>query len=144
MASGKKISFDSELASHIFLNASISGIGDSLGLRGSSVNGSLYLALFSSSPTDSAVGTEMSYSNYARVSVPRTGSFWAVSGIDVTNRERIIFPACGGASGIAVAFAICKGQAVGVDDAIFYNILERQVQITPQSSPVFAIGQFSI
>lgn len=55
---------------------------------------SLYFALTTTVPTDSAAGTQTTYTGYARVAVARNGTNFTVSGNNVTNAIDIIFPTC--------------------------------------------------
>lgn len=143
MASGRKYSFMQNWINHVFLNGNIANIGDSTGIRGSVSAGNLYIALYSVTPTENTAGTESSYTNYARVAVPRTNIGWITSGLSVVNKIAITFPQCGAVGDTLNGFAICKGGTVGVDDAIYYNDLNESRTVSLGGSPVFKVGSFT-
>ena len=87
----KSNGFETSLLNHIFNNAAISNIGDAAGLP-AGTQGSLYVALYTSDPTDADTGTEATYGGYARVAVARTAGGWTVSGDTVSNTALIQFP----------------------------------------------------
>lgn len=144
MESGKKTSFDSELTGHIFQNLDLPNIGDASGLQNSAGDGNFYLALYQTAPTDSYQGVEATFGNYARMAVARNSLGWAVSGFDVTNTSRVIFPTCGAVSGRVEAFSINVGGVVGIDDAIYWGYLIESLNVIQGQNVVFAIGSFSL
>jgi hypothetical protein len=86
--------FETELLQHIFQNADIALVGDATGLRGSSVAGSLYIALHTADPGEGGAQNtnEASYGSYQRVAVARSAAQWTVSGNQVQNINEILFP----------------------------------------------------
>jgi hypothetical protein len=103
--------FETALLQHILQNADIAGLGDATGLRGSSAAGSLYLSLHTSDVGEAGSQTtnETSYTNYARVAIPRNsgGSGFGVTDDTGTNNAEILFPTCG------VTGAACTHWALG-------------------------------
>jgi hypothetical protein len=144
MAGSKKDAFETDILALIFNNTTISGIGDATGLRGSSTAGSLYVALYTSAPTDSVAGTEANYTSYARVAVARTSSGWTVASGACSNTAAITFPQCTGGTQTIVAFAICKGGTTGTNDQIYWGDLTSSLAVSSGITPEFAVGDLDI
>lgn len=87
----------------VLLNSNFAGLGDATGLRGSSTAGSIYMSLHTADPGEAGnQGTsEISYTGYARVGVPRNGTNWSVSSGVGTNLLDQLFGACTAGSGTA-------------------------------------------
>ena len=66
----KTDAFETDVLEHIFQNVAIANIGDATGLPAGTA-GSLYIALFTTTPTDSTAGTECAFGAYARQAVAR-------------------------------------------------------------------------
>jgi hypothetical protein len=98
--SSKSDSFENLWMRHIFLNEAIPGVGDATGLPPSATAGNLFLALHGTDPGESGTQTssEVSYTGYARVAVPRTSAGWTVTGNTVRPAANVAFPACTGGS----------------------------------------------
>ena len=145
MAGTKKSGFKNDLLKLIFQNTNIANIGDGTGLRGSSVAGSFYIALYSVAPTASTPGTEITYTGYARVAVVRSGSGWTVSTNNSSNAAAITF---GKRTDLgetdAVAFAVCKAGTRDADDAIYWGDLSSTLKISQNVTPEFAIGDLDV
>lgn len=144
MAGSKKDSFENALLLLIFNNTNIANIGDTTGLRGATTAGSFYIALYTTAPSDSAAGTETTYTNYARVAVVRSGSGWTVSTNACSNAAAITFPQCGATGATLVAFAICKGDVETTDDAIYWGDLTSNLVVSNGITPEFAIGDLDV
>ena len=146
MAGSKKDAFETSILELIFKNTDLAGIGDGTGLRGSSTAGSFYVALYvdGTEPSDSAAGTETSYTSYARVAVARTSGGWTVASGACSNTAAITFPQCTGGSQTVGAFAICKAGTTGVDDQIYWGELTSPLAISSGITPEFAIGDLDI
>lgn len=99
----KTNTFETEFLQHILQNAGLPGIGDVTGLLGSAVAGSLHASLHSADPGEAGLQntSEIVYTGYARVAVPRSALGWTVSGNNAFNAADINFPACTG--GVATA-----------------------------------------
>jgi hypothetical protein len=100
----KSNTFENELILHIFTNTAISFIGDAVGLRGSTVAGSLYVSLHTADPTEFATqaSNETAYTGYVRVAVARSGSAWDVTANSVSPNANIDFAECTAAPGAAI------------------------------------------
>jgi hypothetical protein len=143
MAGSKKDSFENSLLLLIFNNTTITGIGSD-GLRGSTTAGSLYVALYSGAPSDSAAGTEITYTGYARVAVARSGAGWTVATNNASNAAAITFGPCTSGTPTATHFAVCKAGTRDVDDAIYWGDLTSSLAISPGITPEFAIGDLDV
>jgi hypothetical protein len=140
-----KDNFENNLLAHIFQNATIPNIGDATGLRGSSAAGSLYVALYTGTPSDSASGTECDYAGYARVALERSVSGFSLSGNAISNASALSFPQCvSGVSDTAVAFAVCTASSVNVDDQIQWGPLLSSLEISAGITPEFNAGDLVI
>jgi len=144
MAGSKKDTFENAILLHIFQNADIANIGDAAGLQNSASAGSLYVALFTVDPSDSAQGTETVYTNYARVGVARSSAGWTVSGNNCSNAGLVTFATCGATGATLTAFAICTGDTEGADDAIYWGELTADLIVSAGITPEFAIGDLDI
>lgn len=97
----KSTSFQQAILDLIFLNTNIANIGDATGLRGSTVVGSLHLALHSADPGEAGTQStnEISAPGYARKAVPRDGTGWVRSGNSISPFANQDFPAITSGSG---------------------------------------------
>lgn len=146
MAGNKKDSFETAILNLLFTNANLAAIGDATGLRQSTTAGNLYIALFTAAPSDSAQGTECTYTGYARKEIARASGAggWTVSNNQASNTSAITFAQCTVGSNTAVAFAVCKAGSAGVDDAIYWGDLTANLAISPGITPEFAAGQLIV
>lgn len=144
MAGSKKDTFETNILKLIFQNIDVANIGDAAGLQNSATAGSFYIALFTADPSDSAQGTETTYTNYARVAVARSSGGWTVSGNNCSNAAAITFPTCGVTGATLTAFAICLGDTEGADDAIYWGELTADLIVSAGITPEFAIGDLDI
>lgn len=117
----------------------VSGIGDSSGLPAGTA-GSLYVALFTADPSDSAQGTETSYTNYDRKAVARSAAGWTVTAGSASNAAAITFAQCGTTGATLTGFAICKGGTTGTNDQIYWGTLSSNLTVSTGVTPEFAIG----
>lgn len=107
----KSNSWQDDLLLLLFQNSTLANYGNTAGILGSSVAGSLYVALHTADPT--AAGTqssnEVTYTSYARVAVARTSAGWTISGsspTQVTNTALISFPQCTGGTNTITFFSV--------------------------------------
>lgn len=88
---------------------------------------SAYVALFTTVPSDSTSGTEVSGNGYARVGAP-ISSYWSpASGGVVINSIAITFPQATAAWGNLYGWGVFNGS--GVADRIFQGSLQSPVSI---------------
>ena len=90
----KSDAFEAALLDLIFLNSNIANIGDATGLRGSSVAGSLYLALHTADPGEAGNQStnEATYGSYARQALARSGASFSRSGSTISLVGAVTFP----------------------------------------------------
>jgi hypothetical protein len=102
---------------HVFNNVAMTNIGDAGGLLQSVAPGDVYVSLHTSDPGEAVTDpttTETTYTNYARISVPRSAGGWTISVIaDVAScspTSDITFPTCGATPGADLThFAVLGG-----------------------------------
>jgi hypothetical protein len=139
---GATNSFESEIVRHILLNEAIPDIGNAGGLPASSVDGNIYIALFTQNPGEAGdITNEATYTGYARVAVAR-GSGWTESEGNAQNVAAITFPECTGGSEDLTYFGICK--TLAGDDMIFHGELPSPFPISQGMQPQYDIGQLAI
>lgn len=92
----------------LFNNTNFANVGDATGLRGSSTAGALFVSLHTSDPGEAATQStsEATYTGYARVSVPRSGANWVVTGNSVSPAATISFPTCSGGTNTITHFGV--------------------------------------
>lgn len=144
MAGTKKDSFENALLLLLFNNTALANIGNAGGLPASTLAGSFFIGLFTAAPSDSAAGTEVSYTGYARVAVARSAGGWTIAGNQASNAALITFGMMtAGAGGTVTHFGICKAGTAGVDDAIYWGD-GLNLAITVNIIPEFAIGALTV
>lgn len=122
MAGSLKNTAETNWLKLMFQNIAWAGIGDGAGLQPSGAPGNFYVALYTVAPTDSAAGTECSYTGYARVAVVRSAGGFDVAGNNVSNAAAILFgEMTAGGPETAVAFAYCKDDVEDADDQIIWG-----------------------
>lgn len=102
----------------------------------------LWLALYSTDPTDADVGVEASYSGYARQSVvfgPPTLSGGAAT---IQNQGQIEFGVVPSPSG-SIAYAGLKTQAIG-GDLIYYGPLAATYDLNQGVQPIVPVGSLTV
>lgn len=116
-----------------FINSNFADIGDATGLRGSSTAGNDYLSLHTADPgVGGAQNTsEVSYTNYARVAVPRSSSGWTLAAHAIANAALVAFPIIGATAGSAAVFLGIGTASSGA------GVLRRRLACT---FPVWATG----
>jgi len=147
MAGSITNAFETSLLGLIFNNTDIANIGDAAGLQNSTTEGSLYVALFTVTPSDSAAGTEANYTGYARKAVARNSGGWTVSGNNASNTAAITFGldtvGTNEISGFGIMTALTNG------DLLFWGDLmsggnPTTLTVTPGITPEFAAGELDI
>lgn len=102
----------------------------------------LYLALYSTNPTDGDVGTEASYSGYQRQAVT-FGAPQIIGGSAVmSNTALLTFGIVPAASG-SVAFAALRTAQTG-GDLVYYGPLAATYQLNQGVQPIVPIGSLSV
>jgi hypothetical protein len=128
----KSNDFDSDLLLLAYNNTNIGNLGDAVGVRGSTVIGSVFAALHGASPlnTGKQNANELAYTNYTRVAVARNIASFTVAGQQATNAGLISFPQCG------VTGAVAKFWSTGYELAGATKILHYGNLTTPGVLPV--------
>lgn len=135
-------SLETDYLKLIFQNIALPNIGNSSGLQGSSVVGKLYVALYTTNPTDADTGTEANYTGYARIGVNRSLSGWTVSGNTVQNTASIIFPISSGGSNTITHIGIRT--AITGGDLLYSGALGSSVSVSSGDTPKFNSNQIII
>jgi hypothetical protein len=108
----------------------------------------MWVALFTTAPTDSTSGTEVSGGAYARVAVNRTGTGWAAAtGTTATTQPSatVSFPTATANWGTVVAFGLCKSAAGALStDLVFYGALTTSKAINDGDTASFAAAALTI
>jgi hypothetical protein len=109
----------------------------------------MWVALFTTTPTDSSAGTEVSGGSYARVAVARTGAgFDAASGASpgtTQNTGVITFPTATADWGTVTGFGICKSSAGSLStDLIYWGALAANKTVSNGDTASFAAGTLSV
>lgn len=120
MAGSLTDTWEKKVLDLIFRNTSASATVP-MGLDGTN----MYLALFTSVPTDSTTGTEATGGSYARVAVDRTGTgFAAATGTTATTVPNAVttFPTATADWGAITGFGWCKSLAGALStDLVFWG-----------------------
>src|SRR5210317_589896 len=138
----KTDAFETDILELIFNNTNIANLGDGTGVQGSGTPGSLYVRLCTTAPTDSAIGTETTYTNYVQygVAVARSGSGWTVSGNQVSNAAAITFATCGVTGATLTHFEIWNNNTnATLSERLFWGALDSSLGVTNGVTPEFAI-----
>ncbi len=137
-------SFETDLLELLFNNTTLANIGDTTGIVGSTADGSLYIALTTTTPTDSAAGTAANYTGYARVAVARTAGGWTIAGANASNAALVTFGECTAGSSTVTHFEIYT--AITGGDRLFWGALDSSLAIstTANQIPQFAIGDLDV
>jgi hypothetical protein len=110
--------FENDLLKLIFNATAIGNIADNTATAPLT---NLYVSLHTADPGEGGTQTtsEVAYTGYSRVAVPRTTGGWTVSGNSVSPAANIDFPTGTGGSGTATYFAI--GTAASGTGKILYS-----------------------
>lgn len=140
--------FEENILKLILQNVDLALIGDATGLRGSTVAGSLFVALHSADPgeTGDQTTSEVVYTGYARVAVVRSAAGWAVStGATPTgdNVGAVTFPLCTGGTATATHFSVGTATS-GAGSRLLSGALSASLAISNGVTPSFAAGALDV
>ncbi len=138
----KKDAFETEYQNHIFQNAAIPDIGDGAGLPVAATEGSLFVALYTTTPTDSTAGTETTYTGYARIGVARNSSNWTELNGNIENTNDITFGELTAGAATMTGFTIQKLVTVGV--AIYFGAFGSSKLVSIGTTPRILAGDLDI
>ena len=146
----KTSAFEVDIVELIFDNTTLATIGDATGLVGSTVDGSLYVALLSGDPgaAGDLVNNELTvaeYGQYTRIAVGRAAGWEANGSGGYQNAAAITYVVMSTGTGVtATHFAICKESTIATDDAIYYGTLTAPLAISDGITPEFAAGALDV
>lgn len=141
----KSISFSHSFLLLLFNNVDLGLVGDTAGLQGSDVAGSLYIALHTADPGAGAAQTayETVYANYARVAVARTALGFAVLDAQVTNVADVTFPSSNGTTSTITHWSV--GVAPTGNGLVLYSgPLSPSREILSKDIPVIPAGMMQV
>lgn len=142
MAGSKTNAFETDILGLIFNNTALANIGNAGGLQPSGAAGSLFIALFTANPSDSAAGTEATFGGYARQAVARTAGGWTIVGNNASNAAAVTFPECTSGSETITGFGIMT--AVTGGDLLFWSDVDTSRAVATGVTLEFAIGAIDV
>lgn len=137
----KSDAFEADLLKLIFNATAIVNIADN---AASSPLTNLFLALHTADPGDTGDQTtnEVSYTGYARVSVPRSTAGFTVSGSSPTQAALVSdedFPACTGGTSTATFFSVGVASS-GASKILYSGAITPNIVISTGVTPRLAAG----
>ena len=120
--------------------------GGGTSIAASSTPGSVYIALFTSSPLDdeSGIANECNYGGYGRIGVARSSSAWSVVDNVGSNISAIVFTTATSGPETASHFAVCTGGTRGVADILYHGSITTPLTINTGVTPQIAPGGLTI
>ena len=108
-------------------------------------NTNLYIALHTADPGEAGNQTtnEATYTNYARVTVSRSGTGWTVTGNSATNAALIQFPQCG-ATGNTITHVSIGTATSGTGQILYSGALNSSLSVADQIQPQFVASALTI
>lgn len=127
----KSDTFENDWLLLTFNNTAIANVGDAVGIRGSSVAGSLYWSLHTSDPAEAgtAVSNETAYTGYLRIAAARAsgaGGF-TVTGNSVSPPANIDFAECTASPGGAITHFGIVSTASGAGKLLYSGTMTPNV-----------------
>jgi hypothetical protein len=140
--------YESELLNLVLNNIGMALVGDATGIRPSTVDGSLYVALHSADPGEAGAQntSEVTYTGYARVPVARNPGSpqWTVASGAASNAAAITFGKRTDV-GTVTATHFSVGTALsGAGKVLYKGILTDALPISLNIQPEFPIGDLDI
>lgn len=107
--------------------------------------GNLYISLHTADPGESGTQetSEATYTNYARVAVPKDATGWTVSGNQVSNAALIQFAQCG-VTGNTITHVVIGTSSTGAGQILYSGALSAPLSVSNLIQPQFAIGALVI
>ena len=102
----------------------------------------LYLALYSTNPGDSDVGTEASYSGYQRQAVAFSAPQISGGSATIQNSAAVTFAVVPSASG-TIAYAALRTAATG-GDLVYYGALAATYSLNQGVQPIVPVGSLTV
>lgn len=134
--------FENDFLKLVFLGTAIANIADN---AASGPLTSLWLSLHTAAvgETGNQATNEIAYGGYVRTSACRAAAGWEISASTVVNSASIGFPACSGASGAAVHFAVGSASS-GTGKVLYSGSLTASLAVTNGVTPRFAASALQI
>jgi hypothetical protein len=133
--------FEAAILAHIFDNTDVALVGDAPGLIGSTVAGSLYVALHTAEPgAGDQTTSEATYTGYARKAVTRTAGKWLRAGTDplkISNAASVTFDPCTDGSNTVTHFSVGVASA-GASMMLIKGELIQPMSVINGVTPTFA------
>lgn len=127
MAGGKSNYLNNKILNLIFNQTAYTGVA------------TVYAALFTVTPSDSAAGTEVSGGSYARVAITaNTTNFPTTTTQSISNGTAIIFPTATGSWGTVVAGAIMDALTTG--NMLYWGPLGSSVTVNTGNVFEYLVG----
>lgn len=126
----KANTWENGLLDLLFLNTAFTTVGDAGGLLPSATAGSLYFALHTADPGETATQTtsECSYGAYARVAVARSGAGFSRTNNQITNVANIDFPEATSGTQTATHWTVGTASS-GTGKVLYYGDLSPTIAI---------------
>jgi hypothetical protein len=121
---------EQQLANHVFRTNGMTQVSN------------LHLALYTSAPSDSGGGTELSGNAYARASVSRADAQWTFSAGTISNTNTITFPTPTANWGTVTHFGIFDASTGG--NLLFHGALTASKTVNNGDTVTFPAGQLQI
>ena len=140
--------FENDVLLLLLNNTNIANLGDATGVRGSTVAGSVFIALHTADPGEAGVQTtsEATYTGYARVAVARSSAGWTISGTAPTqaaNAAATTFGLCTAGSNVLTFFSVGRDTS-GAGEILASGTLTASLTVSNGITPSFAIGQLTV
>lgn len=134
--------FENDLLKLIFNATAIANLADN---AGTSPLTNLYVSLHTADPGEAGTqdSSEATYTGYARVAVPRSGSGWTVVDNGADNAAAITFGECTGGSNTITHFAVGVA-ASGASKILYKGALTASLNVSAGIIPQFAIGALDV
>lgn len=133
---------ENQLLLLLFNNDAITGVGDASGILGSAADGNLYLSIHTADPGEAGnqSTSEVSYTGYTRVAVPRTTAGFVVTANQVALAATQSFPAVTGAGGqVGTHFGIGTA-ASGTGKLLYKGALTNPITCNVGTTPQYTTG----
>lgn len=129
----------------ILNNDDVANVGDATGLRGSSTDGNLYVALHTADPGEggSQTTSEATYGSYQRIAVARTGAAWTITGGVASNAADIEFDECTSGSN-SITYVSIGTASSGAGNLLFIGQLNNPITVSTGVTPKFIAGNLDI
>lgn len=120
----------------LFNNTNFANVGDATGLRGSSTAGALFVSLHTADPGEAGTQStsEATYTSYSRVSMPRNGSTWIVTGSTVNPAATISFPTATGGTNTITHFGVGLA-STGANTLLYKGTVSPTIAVSSGTTP---------